>query len=290
MRRWSFAKGHGTENDFVLLLDREGVLALGDPEVRFLCNRHAGIGGDGLLRAVLARNARDWNDQSADPDLWFMDYRNSDGSVAEMCGNGLRVFARFLLDEGLASGPEFGVATRVGLRQVRVLDDGRLRVAIGPARLMDLDVTVTTSDHRSYRAVSVDVGNPHAVSFVEDLAAVPLDHEPSWTPVEAFPAGVNREFVSLRGDRSLAMRVFERGSGETRSCGTGTVAVAAAAAARDGGLGRLPAMYRVDTPGGEVEVELRLEESYLTGPAVIVAHGEVAVPGPFRKHSSLEED
>src|SRR5947209_15623567 len=149
MRRWSFAKGHGTENDFVLLLDREGVLALSEPEVRFLCNRHAGVGGDGVLRAVLARNARGWNDRTADPDLWFMDYRNSDGSVAEMCGNGLRVFARFLLDEGLANGPEFEVATLGGLRHVRVLDDGRLRVAVGPARLTDLDVTVTTSDERS---------------------------------------------------------------------------------------------------------------------------------------------
>ena len=98
MRRWSFAKGHGTENDFVVLLDREGTLMLGEPEVRFLCDRHAGIGADGVLRAVSARHVRDWE---GDPELWFMDYRNADGSVAEMCGNGIRVFAGSSFDEDL---------------------------------------------------------------------------------------------------------------------------------------------------------------------------------------------
>ena len=102
MRRWSFAKGHGTENDFVILLDRESMLDVGPSEVRFICDRRAGIGADGLLRAVLARHIDGWE---GDGGLWFMDYRNADGSIAEMCGNGLRVFVRFLLDQDLVSGP-----------------------------------------------------------------------------------------------------------------------------------------------------------------------------------------
>ena len=114
MRRWSFSKGHGTENDFVLLLDREAMLDVGPAEVRYLCDRRAGIGADGLLRAVLAKHIDSWD---GDGSLWFMDYRNADGSVAEMCGNGVRVFVRFLVDEGLASGPTVPIATRSGLRE-----------------------------------------------------------------------------------------------------------------------------------------------------------------------------
>src|ERR687897_2079188 len=114
MRHWSFAKGHGTGNDFVVLLDREAMLDVGEAEVRFLCDRHIGIGGDGLLRAVFARHIEEWD---GEPDLWFMDYRNADGSVAEMCGNGIRVFARYLADQGLASGAVIPIATRSGLRE-----------------------------------------------------------------------------------------------------------------------------------------------------------------------------
>jgi diaminopimelate epimerase len=112
MRRWSFTKGHGTENDFVLILDRESMLEIGPAEVRFICNRRAGIGGDGLLRAVLAKHVAGWEGDGA---LWFMDYRNADGSIAEMCGNGIRVFVRYLLDQDLVSGPVVEIATRDGL-------------------------------------------------------------------------------------------------------------------------------------------------------------------------------
>jgi diaminopimelate epimerase len=274
MRRWSFAKGHGTENDFVVLLDREGTLALGEPEVRFLCDRHAGIGADGVLRAVSARHVRDWQ---GDPELWFMDYRNADGSVAEMCGNGIRVFARFLLDEDLVSGPTFSVATRGGVKEVTARPDGRIRVSMGAVALTGTDVVVTTMDGASFAALGVDVGNPHAVSFTDDLGSLTLYVEPTWEPRAAFPDGVNREFVSILGDRHIAMRVFERGSGETRSCGTGTVAAAAAARWHAGDETPLPVSYRVDVPGGSVEVELTRDDSYLTGPAVMVAHGQVTV-------------
>lgn len=281
MPHWTFAKGHGTENDFVLLLDREASRKLTADQVRWLCDRRAGLGADGVLRAVPGRHVPEW---SGDPDTWFMDYRNADGSLAEMCGNGVRVFVRHLLDEGLVAGPTVPVGTRAGLRLTEVLPDGRIRVAMGPARVADGEVRVLTADHRDLAAVAVDVGNPHAVSFVPDPATVDLREPPTWQPAEAFPDGVNAEFVSALGPRHLVMRVFERGSGETRSCGTGTVAVAAAwhrrhhaGAGGSTGTAEDPVRYRVDVPGGTVEVELG-EQTYLTGPAVIVARGEVLLP------------
>ena len=275
MRRWSFTKGHGTENDFVVILDREALLDIGPAEVRFLCDRRAGIGGDGLLRAVLAKHIDDWQ---GDGSLWFMDYRNADGSVAEMCGNGARVFARFLADQGLTSSPVVPVATRAGLRETTLLPDGQVRVAMGPVAVVDAGVLVTPADGEPAPALTVDVGNPHAVSLVTDLDHLALAPSPRWEPEDAFPQGVNLEFVRLLGPRHLKLRVHERGVGETRSCGTGTVAAAAAAHLRGPDPDRFPATYRVDVPGGTVTVELTEAQAFLTGPAVLVAHGEVALP------------
>jgi diaminopimelate epimerase len=280
MRRWSFAKGHGTENDFVLLVDRESMLHVDVAEVRFICDRHAGIGADGLLRVVRAQHIPEWD---GDPDLWFMDYRNADGSIAEMCGNGIRLFARYLLDEGLAVGPVVPIATRAGLKEATALPDGRIRVAMGSAQVSDDEVKVTTADGHRFNAIRVDVGNPHAVSLNGDLAGLALHEAPSWRPADAFPDGVNLEFVREVGPRHIQMRVYERGVGETRSCGTGTVAAAAAARSRlaDRGDSGTPTSYRVDVPGGSVEVEFDGDQTYLTGPAVVVAHGELTLPEEF---------
>ena len=267
MRSWSFVKGHGTRNDFVVFKDRSAMMKLTAADVRHICDRRAGVGGDGLLRAVKAEHIPEWH---GDPDLWFMDYRNSDGSIAEMCGNGLRVFIRYLLDEGLASGDEVVVATRAGMRSGRALSDGQIRVSMGEVRLGPSPVEVTQSG-RTWSARPVDVGNPHAVVMVGPgtLAALDLTSPPAWTPAAAFPTGVNVEYVERLGPEAARMRVFERGVGETRSCGTGTVAVAAALAGSATTQGR----YRVEVPGGVVHVDLAAGRAHLTGPAVLVARG-----------------
>jgi diaminopimelate epimerase len=273
MRRWSFTKGHGTENDFVLILDRESMLEVEPAEVRFICNRRAGVGADGLLRAVLAKHVAGWEGDGA---LWFMDYRNADGSIVEMCGNGIRVFVRYLLDQDLVSGPVVEIATRDGLKVATALPDGRIRVTMGRASVGHRSVVVTTADGAEFKALAANVGNPHAVSFVDDLDPLQLQVPPRWDPAEEFPDGVNLEFVRQLGTHHIAMRVYERGVGETHSCGTGTVA--AAAATRFYQSRPLPVTYRVDTLGGSVEVELTQHEAYLTGPAVLVAHGELVLP------------
>ena len=280
MRSWSFVKGHGTENDFVLIPDRDGLLDIGPEAVRYLCDRRAGIGGDGLLRVVLAEHVPEWTGEGS---LWFMDYRNADGSIAEMCGNGVRVLVRYLVDQGLASGPVVPIATRGGLREATVLPDRRIRVAMGPVVVGGAEVTVQTSDGARFAATVADVGNPHAVSFTDDLDRLPLHEQPSWEPAGVFPGGVNLEFVRRVGERHIAMRVHERGSGETRSCGTGTVAAAAVAHATGvggaaEGSGSEPVTIQVDVPGGTVQVELSDAQTYLTGPAVLVAAGDVAMP------------
>jgi diaminopimelate epimerase len=210
----------------------------------------------------------------SDAARWFMDYRNADGSVAEMCGNGIRVFARFLVDEGLAEAGELRIATRDGVKTVRLAGTGDVTVDMGPARLHGTDRKVSVGS-RSWPAVEVDMGNPHAVVFVDDLAdAGPLDVAPVTEP--AFASGVNVEFVVARGPRHIAMRVHERGVGETRSCGTGACAAMVAAARRDGAVDESATSYVVDVPGGRLVVAGRPDGHVeLTGPAVLVASGTV---------------
>ncbi|MFT4111024.1 diaminopimelate epimerase [Propionicimonas sp.] len=263
-----FAKGHGTRNDFVLFADPDNLYELTDDQVRFLCDRRGGIGADGILRVVRSELVPGHEHDDAH---WFMDYRNADGSIAEMCGNGLRVFVRYLAEEGLASGPLVTVATRAGLRTGRFLPDGRVAVTMGPVRVGETVVLRLGTD--SWRARRVDVGNPHAVadvSSVRTLVDLDLTHTPTWHPADAFPHGVNAEFVVRQGPGHLRLRVHERGVGETCSCGTGVVAAAAA-------MGDA-AHCVVDVPGGTLEVDLDGEEAVLTGPAEIVARGTCTLP------------
>ena len=281
-RQLDFAKGHGTMNDFVVFADPEGAFDPSPAEVRFLCDRRAGVGADGVLRAVPGRFV---DGRSGDPHAWFMDYRNADGSLAEMCGNGVRVFLIFLKRAGLVpdATESLAIGTRAGVRTATYLPDGTVRVWMGRP-VLDAPVTVTVGD-AGWAARAVDVGNPHAVAIVdapETLAALDLTRMPAWTPVEAFPNGVNLEFVEVLAPGEVRMRVYERGVGETHSCGTGTVAVAAAVAAEQGP--DAAASYVVHVPGGRVRVDLEGADAYLTGPAEIVYTGSIVLPDPEGIH------
>ncbi|EHR51949.1 diaminopimelate epimerase [Saccharomonospora marina XMU15] len=260
-----FLKGHGTQNDFVLLPDAAGVLDLTRERVAALCDRQRGIGADGVLRVV--RCAALGIESAAE---WFMDYRNADGSLAEMCGNGVRVFARYLVENGLERGPEFVIGSRAGDRAVRVNPDRTVTVHMGAARITGTSVAIVGG--RELSGVAVDVGNPHLVSTMDDdVSGLELRDQPRYDH-DLFPEGVNLEFVNVVGDHALRMRVHERGVGETRSCGTGTVAAVAATlhlAGTDTGSST------VDVPGGTVKVTVDRGDSTLTGPAVFVARGEL---------------
>jgi diaminopimelate epimerase len=256
--RVRFVKGHGTENDFVVLPDFEG--DLDRSVVRALCDRRAGIGADGVLAVVRS------------DDGFFMDYRNADGSIAETCGNGIRVFARYLVSAGLAPAGELVIGTRSGDRVVTVpADGGDITVDMGPAtRLEDAAVTVGTS---SWKAAGWSMGNPHLVVLdAGPIDALDLATPPVVDPAASYPDGVNVELLEPVADHHVRMRVYERGVGETRSCGTG--ACAAAVATMDAAGER--SSYVVDVPGGRLVVEWRADGRVLmTGPAVLVASGEV---------------
>jgi len=265
-----FAKGHGTENDFVILLDPDGSQGLTAGLAARLCDRRAGIGGDGVLRAVRT-SAPGAAGAAGDGAEWFMDYRNADGSLAEMCGNGIRVFARYLARHGLVAGPEFTVATRSGPRRVRLDAGGDVTAEMGAVAVLGPGSALVAG--QAYPGLRVSVGNPHLACLVEDpLAAFDLSRPPGLDPGQ-FPEGGNVELVRVTGARSVAMRVHERGSGETRSCGTGAVAAAAAAAATANGRGG--DNWEVAVPGGTLCVTLDAGRAWLTGPAVIVAEGEL---------------
>ncbi|MYQ45147.1 diaminopimelate epimerase [Streptomyces sp. SID4985] len=282
--RIAFLKGHGTENDFVIVPDPENALDLSPAAVAALCDRRAGIGGDGVLHVVRSAAHPEARDMAGEAE-WFMDYRNSDGSIAEMCGNGVRVFARYLQHAGHVGEGDLAIATRGGVKRVHIDKaaslgtQGDITVGMGRASLPEGEVTVTVGE-RSWPARNVNMGNPHAVAFVADLDhAGNLYGAPPVSPAGAYPDGVNVEFVADRAPRHVAMRVHERGSGETRSCGTGACAVAVATARRDGAdpaVTGLPATYIVDVPGGRLVITERPDgEIEMTGPAVIVAEGEI---------------
>ncbi|MEH1164583.1 diaminopimelate epimerase [Micromonospora sp. CPCC 205539] len=272
-----FIKGHGTGNDFVLLPDPDGQLDLTPELVAALCDRRRGIGADGVLRVVRAAKHPDGAGQAGEAE-WFMDYWNADGSYAEMCGNGSRVFVRYLLESGLATptATSLPVATRAGL--VRALVEGdtiavemrRPRLSVG---------STATLGALTLPGTAVDIGNPHLVCVLPagvELSALDLTTAPGFD-AEVFPTGVNVEFIvagePVDGtDEHTLMRVYERGSAETLSCGTGACAVAAVAlrdAARDTGT------VAVDVPGGRVTVTVTEDSCWLAGPAVLVAAGEV---------------
>ena len=260
-----FVKGHGTENDFVVLPDPDGRLDLTPALVRRLCNRRAGLGADGVLRVVTTAACPEVASLAGEAE-WFMDYRNADGSLAEMCGNGVRVYARYLVDQGLCRPGPLRLATRHGVRDVVAERSGEVVVDMGPARVAAAPVAVVVAG-QPRDAVAVDMGNPHAVVVLDDPVEE-LDLTALRVPAEAFPDGANVEVVNVTAPGELRMRVVERGIGETRSCGTGACAAAVAAGRRTA--------WTVRVPGGRLRVEPAGERLLLTGPAVLVASGELS--------------
>jgi diaminopimelate epimerase len=286
-----FTKGHGTGNDFVLFADPEGEIDLTPAQVAAICDRHFGVGADGILRAIHSSRLPEGaavlaEDPAAE---WFMDYRNADGTIAEMCGNGIRVFTRFLLDNGLATiepGQSLPIGTRNGVRDVQVSGTG-IQADLGRWALEGGEPLVRAKDLPVARpGLGISVGNPHVVVALasdEELDGADLTYIPVLEP-EA-PDGANVEFVVAAdplvrdGIGHIRMRVHERGSGETLSCGTG--AVAAALATRHWAGPSAPNQWRVDVPGGTVGVRMfpteEGEHVSLSGPAELVFTGDLEV-------------
>jgi diaminopimelate epimerase len=279
-----FTKGHGTQNDFVVLDDVDAELALTPAVVSALCDRRQGLGADGVLRvttagAALAAGVFDRVPDGVSSDDWYMDYRNADGSVALMCGNGVRVFAHYLRAGGLETRDEFVVGSLAGPRPVVLhgvdATHADVSVDMGKANLVGPGRAVVGG--RTFDGLAVDVGNPHlacvdpvltpaALAALDVAAPVSFDHA-------QFPGGVNVEVLTAPADGAVSMRVHERGVGETRSCGTGTVAAAVAALSYSGAaIGTLT----VRVPGGNVVVTVTEATSYLRGPSVLVARGELS--------------
>jgi diaminopimelate epimerase len=283
-----FAKGHGTQNDFVLLRDLEAKLTLTPAVVAALCDRRRGLGADGVLRvttagAALAAGVLDRAPDGVSAEDWYMDYRNADGSTAQMCGNGARVFAHYLRASALESRDEFVVASLAGPRPVTLhggdATNAEVSVDMGKANRLGSGGTAfeVIVGGRVLSGLAVDVGNPHLACVdtaltLEELAALDLSAPVTFDRAQ-FPDGVNVEVLTAPTDGKVTMRVHERGVGETRSCGTGTVAAAVAALAV---LGAATGTLTVRVPGGEVVVTITDATSYLRGPSVLVARGELS--------------
>jgi diaminopimelate epimerase len=295
-----FAKGHGTQNDFVLLPDPDGRLSLTPAAVAALCDRRRGLGADGVLRVTKAEAARaagvfDRLPEGVAPGDWYMDYRNADGSIAQMCGNGVRVFAHYLRASGMETRDEFVVGSLAGPRPVVMHDwtPTTADVTVEMGKTNQLGVGEAIVGGRPFAGLAIDVGNPHLACVDADLTIDELAALDVAAPVQfdhaQFPEGVNIEVLTAPvvgglprerevpppsyGGQSVTMRVHERGVGETRSCGTGTVAAAVAALAFSGAT---TGTLQVRIPGGEVTVTVTDSSSYLRGPSVLVAHGELS--------------
>ena len=273
-----FVKSHGAGNDFVLIEDLDDRLGILSPSlVAAICDRHKGVGGDGLIRITRAAGSD-----------FFMDYYNADGEVAEMCGNGIRCLGKYVADRKITTADSLRVDTRAGVKRLELYrdDDGlvdRVRVDMGAPILAAADIPVdapgdplhvaVTADGVGYEAACVSMGNPHAVVFVPSLDAIPVErHGPAIETARQFPAKTNVEFTEVLSPDEVRVRVWERGVGETQACGTGACAVAVAGSLR--GLTGKNVIVRM--PGGPLEIEWTDETVLMTGPVVEVFSGELA--------------
>lgn len=286
------AAGHGTRNSFILVYDPNGQISLTPAAVRTLAATAGPDPADGVIRIVRTAAAALPEQPHSNAPEWFMDYRNADGSIAQMCGNGVRVFAAALSERGAVTEQCFPIWTRAGVRTVEILDqptgsetpggsgagdtepdDDRqwqVRVGMGPVRLLGRQRQVLTAG-RWRDAVDADLGNPHTVTLLsadDDLEALDLSTPPELTSMPE--QGTNVEFVQQLGPRHARMRVFERGVGETLSCGTGAVASIAVLADALGDHSRQP--WQLEVRGGTLTIGWGAsDEMTLAGPAVLTA-------------------
>src|SRR5438309_7651513 len=270
MREIAFGKYNGTGNDFVLIEDVAGRVTLDAELIAAICDRHRGVGADGLIRVAAAPDAD-----------FFMDYYNADGRPAQMCGNGIRCLSKLVSERGLTDKRELTISTRAGLKSVTVHEHGgrvdRVTVDMGAPGLRRGDLPMEGDpagtflgepvevDGRSFKGSAVSMGNPHLVLFVDtDPQAVDVEHlGPRLETDPRFPDGTNVEFVAV-AEPGLSVRVWERGVGETMACGTG--ACASLVAAHLAGLA--PARANVRFPGGVLDVDWRRDEGdrvFMTG-------------------------
>lgn len=273
-----FEKWHGIGNDFVLVADPNDEISLDGAQVEKICDRRFGVGADGVIRVAPGTGGADL----------FMDYVNSDGSLGEMCGNGIRCLALFARDQGLTDKDELKVSTRAGVKTVTILGGGHVRVDMGPpifepSRLpmqwegADALHAKLELESEVLEATVLSMGNPHAVLFVDDPAAAPVTTlGPVIETLDVFPNGTNVEWAHVDSPEHVTMTVWERGSGRTLACGTGACAVAVAAKLVAGGGDKMT----VSLPGGDLEVEWAgsVDESasvFMTGPAERSFTGEL---------------
>jgi diaminopimelate epimerase len=275
-----YRKGHGTGNEFILVSGLDGFFA--DPEsltpeiAQNICNREHGLGADGILR--VSKESEFAESFDVDDAQYFMDYTNADGSKSATCGNGLRVFARYLVEAGLENRGQFTIGTRAGTVTVAIsetdTDFTNIAVTMGRVSLGPMDVTVHT-ETGSWPAVGIAGMNNHAISVVDDISdAGALDEIPTALPAGTYPDGVNFEFIQTKSPTHIAMRTHERGVGETLSCGSGSCA-AAYVHATSNHLND-PWTVQVDVLGGTVYVDSDTDGILtLRGPAVFVSEGTI---------------
>lgn len=288
MTTLSFSKYHGLGNDFVLVDNRASESPLITPEQAVaVCDRNFGIGADGVIFVLSAPKGK----QDID---YTMRIYNSDGSEPEMCGNGIRCLAKFInsLEAKDGAAPElphtYRIHTLAGIIRPELKADGQVTVDMGEPVLLAPEIPTTLAaagekaidktlqvGGKAYQVSCVSMGNPHCITFVEDVEAVPLaEIGPLFEHHEAFPARINTEFVEVVRPDYLKMRVWERGAGATLACGTGACALLVAAVLN----GKSDRQATVELPGGNLEIVWAANNRvFMTGPAALVFAGDVFV-------------
>ncbi len=259
-----FTKMHGLGNDFVVIENMNGRITLAKEQIIFLCDRFKGIGADGVILI-----------EKSDKGDCFMNYYNADGSVAEMCGNGVRCVAKFLKDDILKDKVNFKIDTRAGMKDIEFMSDGTFSVNMGKPMFSSTDFPGETSNLEGLSFNFVSVGNPHAVALVESLETYDLSLiGPKIENDKIFPNKINVELVEKKYEKEYKVKVWERGCGATLACGTGACAVYAIIA-KDR---HIDGEIKISLPGGNLFLGQNTENDIIMrGPAESVYNGMIYV-------------